>query len=125
MALTMLPPSAGTVPRVRFAHMLPEVHGEGTRTIVALRGEADISTRPVLCDVLCRVIADRTGDVVVDLANATFVDTAIVRVLATAQQLLRRQERILTLRSPSRLATRVLTVFGLTDLIETEEPVRR
>jgi anti-anti-sigma factor len=125
MALTMLPPSAATVARVRFARMIPEVHAEGTRSVVALRGEADISTRQVMCDVLCRVIADGTGDVVVDLAKATFVDTAIVRVLATAQQLLHRQDRILTLRAPSTLATRVLTVFGLTDLIETEEPVRR
>jgi anti-anti-sigma factor len=125
MALRMLPPSAATAPSVRFARIIPEVHAEGTRSVVAIRGEADISTRQDLCEVLCRVTADGTGDVVVDLANATFIDTAIVRVLATAQQLLHRQDRILTLRSPSRLATRVLAVLGLTDLIETEEPVRR
>lgn len=125
MALTMLPPSAGTVPGVRFAHMIPEVRTEHTRSVVSLRGEADISTRRVLCDVLCRVIADRTGDVVIDMADTTFVDTAIVRALGTAQQLLDRQDRILTVRSPSRLAARVLQVFGLTDLIEAEEPVQR
>jgi anti-anti-sigma factor len=125
MAPTMVPPSADTVPRVRFARRIPEVHAEGTRSVVALRGEADISTRQVLCDVLCRVIADRTGDVVIDLAKATFIDTAIVRVLATAQQLLHRQDRILVVRAPSRLATRMLQLFGLTDLTETDEPVQR
>ena len=67
---------------------------------------------------LSKVIALSTGDVVMDLTEATFIDTAIVRALAGAQQLLDRQERKLTFRSPSRLATRVLHLFGLTDLIE-------
>ena len=115
MALTMLPPSEGNS---RLSPTTPVVHAEGTRSVVALRGDPDISTRPELCDVLCRVIADGTGDVVIDLAKATFIDTAIVRALATAQQLLDRQDRVLTIRSPSTLATRVLQVFGMTDLIE-------
>lgn len=125
MALTMLPPTAGAVPDVRFAHMIPVVRTERTRSVVALRGEADLSTRRVLCDVLCRVIADRAGDVVIDMADTTFVDTAIVRALGTAKQLLDRQDRILTIRSPSRLAVRVLQVFGLTDLIEAADLVQR
>lgn len=123
MALAMLPPSANSVPRVRFAHMIPEMHAEGTLTVVALRGETDISTRRVLCDVLCRVIADGTGGVVIDLAEATFIDTAIVRAIATAEHLLHRHDRILTLRTPSRLATRLLQEFGLTDLIEPDRAI--
>ena len=125
MAPKMLAPSADTVSRVRFVRMTLEVHAEATRSVVAMRGEADISTRRDLCDVLCRVTDDGTGDVVIDLAEVTFIDTAIVRALVTAQQLLHRQGRVLTLRSPSRLAMRVLKVFGLTDLIETEDPVQR
>ena len=97
MAVTMQPPSPGDP---LFASVIPVLHVEGTRSVVVLRGEADISTRRALCSVLCRVIADRTGDVVIDLAEATFVDTAIVRALATAQQLLDRQDRILPLRAP-------------------------
>jgi len=60
------------------------------------------------------------GDLVLDLAELTFIDTATARVLATAQQLLDRQNRGLTLRSPSRLTAQVLHVFGLTDLIEAD-----
>ena len=123
MALKTLPPSAEAIPRGPFVRMIPQVHAEGSRCVIALRGEVDISTRRDLCDVLCRVTADGTADVVIDLAEVTFIDTAIVRALATARQLLHRQDRILTLRSPPRLAIRVLNVFGMTDLIETEDPV--
>ena len=120
MALTMLPPSTDTVQRVvRGAVTSPVVHAEGTHTVVTLRGEADVSTRPALADVLSRVIAHGAGDVVVDLAPVTFIDTATVRALATGQQLLDRTGRALTFRSPSRLAVRVLDLFGLTDQIET------
>jgi anti-anti-sigma factor len=122
MAVTPLPSLADSVPRVRLSRMIPAVHAEGTRSVIALRGDADISTRRDLIEVLCRVIAEGTGAVVIDLAQATFIDTAIVRVLATAQQLLDRQDRILALRSPSRLATHVFQLFGLTDLIHIDEP---
>lgn len=125
MALKMLPPSAYTAPRGRSSRMIPEVPAEGTRCVIALRGEAGTPTRPDLCDVLCRVAADGTGDVVIDLAEVTSIDTAIVRALVTAQQLLHRQDRMLTFRSPPRLVTRVLNVLGLTDLIETDDPVQR
>jgi anti-anti-sigma factor len=120
MPLTMLPPSPDTVQRaVRCAVTSPVVHAEATPTVVTLRGEADVSTRPALADVLSRVIAHGAGDVVIDLAPVTFIDTATVRVLATGQQLLDRTGRALTFRSPSRLAVRVLDLFGLTDQIET------
>ena len=94
------------------------VHAEATRTVVTLRGETDVSTRAALADVLSRVIAAGNGDVIVDLAAVTFIDTAIVRSLATGQQLPDRTRRTLTFRSPSRPAVRVLDMFGLTELIE-------
>ena len=120
MALTMLPPSSDTVQRgVRWAVRSPVVHAEGTHTVVTLCGEADVSTRPALADVLSRVIAHGAGDVVIDLAPVTFIDTATVRALAIGQQLLERTGRALTFRSPSRLAVRVLDLFGLTDQMET------
>jgi hypothetical protein len=61
--------------------------------------------------------------VVIDLAQATFIDTATGRVLATARQLLDDQDRRLTFRSAARLAAPVLHFFGLADLIEAE-PLR-
>jgi anti-anti-sigma factor len=125
MSLTALPMSARHVTSDRSALTTPVAQAEGTRTAVVLRGESDLSTRRALCDVLCRVVALRSGDVVIDLAEATLIDTATVEALAGAQQLLDRQGRQLTFRSPSRLATSVLDVFGLTDLIEARDGTPR
>jgi anti-anti-sigma factor len=97
---------------------------EGTGLVVVLRGDIDVTARPFMRRVLSGVIACGVGDVIVDLANVTFVDTAFVQVLATAQRLLDRDGRRLTVRSPSGLAVRMLEIFGLTDLIENAPPVQ-
>jgi len=89
-----------------------------------LSGEWDVSNRRVLADVLARVIASGTGDVVIDLAEAEFIDTAIGRALAVGCQWLARRGRTLRFRSPSRLAARVLGGLGLTDLIEAAQGTR-
>jgi anti-anti-sigma factor len=91
---------------------------EGASTVVALRGEADLSTRAVLADALSRVVAFGDGDVVVDLAETAFIDSAGARTLAMAHQLLQRRDRALSFRSPSTKATQLLGLFGLTDLID-------
>jgi len=118
MALTMLPRSAEPTRGLRSALLTAAVTMAGARTVVVLRGEADVFNRPVLCDMLCRVIALQVGDVVIDLGQVTFVDTAAVRALAMGHQLLDGQDRRLTFRSPSRLAAQVIAMFGLADLIE-------
>lgn len=81
--------------RVQFASTIRDVHAEKSRSVVALRVEADIATRQALRHVLCRVIADGTGNVVIDVGEATFLDTAIVRSLGTARQLLGCRDRAL------------------------------
>jgi len=120
MDLAIFPSPSEPVRGDRSGLMTPGVRVEGARIVVVVRGGTDVSTRPVLCDVLSRVAAVGAGDVVVDLAETTFIDTATARVLATARQLLDDQDRRLMFRSPPRLAARVLQVFGLTDLIEAE-----
>jgi anti-anti-sigma factor len=114
---------AGTVGPPRSSRFRPVVLAEGPVIVVLLRGEADVSTKLVLCDVLSRVIASGAGDVVIDLAETSFIDAGAGRVLATAQQLLDPGNRRLTFRSPSRLALRVLDVFGLAGLVEARKPV--
>jgi anti-anti-sigma factor len=121
MTLTVLPPSPRTARRVRSAPMAPVARAEGDRTVILLGGESDISTGPVMSSVLSRVIALHTGDVVIDVAEAEFIDTAAVRVLAVGHHLLDERGRALTFRSPSRRAARVLHMFGLTGLIEGRE----
>lgn len=89
------------------------VSADGVITVVALSGEADRATLHVARDALAEVIAGRDGDVVVDLAEMDFMDTAALRVVLEARETLEGRGRHLTLRSPSRSAGRLLGVFGL------------
>jgi anti-sigma B factor antagonist len=93
------------------------ISAEGAVTVIAFRGEADIATLPVVSDALSRVIADQRGDVVVDLAETRFIDTATLRALVRARGVLHWGGRQLTLRSPSTIADRMLAVFGLSHLV--------
>ena len=94
------------------------VDDDGASTIVSLRGEADVFTLPALLDVLTRVIADRNGPVVVDLADCGFIDTATVRALARTWRFLDDRGRAMAVRSPSRIAVLLLDLFGLAHIVE-------
>ena len=121
MAVTELPvPPPGSPEPI----LTTEVRTEGTATVVALSGEADVSTRWIVSNVLARLIALPTGDVVVDLTHLTFIDSATVRLLSMTQELLAGDERRLTLRSPTRTARRVLEILELEHLLEvtSEDP---
>jgi anti-anti-sigma factor len=119
MDLTLFPPSSVDITLVRPRLLAFEVRVEDDRLVLDLGGEADLSTRAVLCEAFSRVIAHRGGgDVVVDLAGLSFIDVSTGRVFAIAHQLLERNGRRLALRRPSTLVQRVLATFGMTDLIE-------
>ena len=121
MTLTALPSSAGSLHSVRFGLMTATAHAEGTRTVVVLRGEADYATTHALADILSWVTAWRCDDIVVDLADLNFIDTATVSVLAECRLLMEQSGRKMMFRSPSSLAARLLSVSALTDCIETCE----
>ena len=95
------------------AGLTATVFADGAVTVVALRGEADRATLHIVRDVLADVVADGEGDVVVDLAQTEFMDTAALRAILRARETLEGTGRELTLRSPSRSAGRLLGVFGL------------
>jgi anti-anti-sigma factor len=118
MTVTLLRPSSRASAKIGPALTARVVRAEAARTVVALQGEADASTTAVLSQALSQVIASRAGSVVIDLDHLTFIDSASVRVIATAHHLLASQGRTLFVRAPSRLATRVLDLFGLAALIQ-------
>ena len=97
---------------------------EGT-TIVGLRGHIDVTTLPQLVDVFAAAIADRTGPVVVDLAQAGFIDVACARAVGSAAHGLALHDRRLTVRSPSRVALMLLCTLGLSALVEPDAELKR
>jgi len=105
-------------PPPSVAGLAATVSTDGEVTVVALRGEADRATLHIVRDALADVIADGVGDVVVDLAQTEFMDTAALRTVLSARETLEGAGRHLTLRSPSRSAGRLLGVFGLGHLAD-------
>ena len=97
----------------REAELPPAVWREGARTVVSLHGEQDMSTATDIAEALAAAGAAGHGDVVVDLSDVQFLDSTVITVLAREQHALRRQDRALMLRSPSRFARRLLDVCGL------------
>jgi anti-anti-sigma factor len=112
MSATDVAPFSRSVPGLELS-----MTAEGSTTVIAVRGELDASSVPTLMDVLIGVIADRDGDVAVDLGHADFIDSAAARALGRAGQFLVNRGRRLAVRSPSRIAVRVLTIHDLFHLV--------
>ena len=97
--------------------LVVSMFAEGAATAVVLRGEVDFATVPTVGDVLDQVIVDHAGPIVVDLADTGFIDSASVRALAKASLELEHRGRSLSIRGPSKMATQILELFGLSHLI--------
>ncbi|HEY5273310.1 MAG TPA: anti-sigma factor antagonist [Acidimicrobiales bacterium] len=83
--------------------------------VVWLRGELDISTTPMLSEVISRALELGAGDLLLDLSEVLFMDASTVAVFARTRESLRRRSRLLVLRSPSRCANRVLDLCGFSE----------
>lgn len=94
------------------------VHLEHARcqTVVALSGELDYFTVPLLQAVLGDD-AGRTGDIVFDIAGLRFVDTAGIGCLASVAARARASGSAARLVSPSPLAARVIRLLGLEEIL--------
>src|SRR5215204_3995154 len=79
-------------------------------------GAIDLAAAPHLRERLHAVIGTTTGDVVVDLADVTFLDSTGLVVLIAAQRKLNETGRRLVLRNPSRFVHRVFDLAGVADV---------
>ena len=86
--------------------------------VLALQGEADVATAPLLAQTLAQVSEDGGAHVVLDAARLEFIDACCLGVIANARAFLRGQGRDLVVRSPASLFRRVLGVLEMEDLIE-------
>jgi anti-anti-sigma factor len=85
---------------------------------VWLSGEHDLSTVDAFSQTLARVFALDDGDVVLDLSGVQFMGAATIDVIVRAKDALDLRSRVLTLRSPSVSAQRVVDLCDLADLVE-------
>jgi len=96
----------------------PVVTREPGRTIVTLRGAVERSTRPVLPDYLVVGLLLEDAEIVIDLGSIEFIDLAGIRALGREREFLLANRRTMSVRAPSRLARRLITMCGLDDILE-------
>ena len=90
-----------------------ETSREGSTVVIAVRGEVDIATAPLLRAVLDGVYAAHPRRVEVDLSEVTFLDSHVLTTLIAARRRLAAARAALALRDPSRQVVRVLAASGL------------
>ncbi len=87
------------------------------RTIIALEGELDLASTPQLLAIVSGVMAAGSGEIVLDMAELTFIDSTGFSGVATLAEQARSSGASLELRSPSELTAQVLEVTGLDRVI--------
>jgi anti-sigma B factor antagonist len=93
------------------------VDGEsGSRTVVRLIGEADVTTR-ALGEVLSAEAAKKPCFLLVDMAGLTFIDSAALHEIVQVYRSLRADGGLLALISPSLSVARVLQLSALDQVI--------
>jgi anti-sigma B factor antagonist len=93
-----------------------EEDADGTRTVVRLVGEADVTTR-VLGEVLSAEVAKKPRLLLVDMSGLTFIDSAALHELVRAHRKLRADGGVLALASPNHAVARILQLSALDQVI--------
>ena len=99
-------------------HLREERSGRTTK--LAVSGELDLAAAPELEAAVRRVCSGPVRDVILDLGDVSFVDTAGVRTLVTCKLLFEQSRCGYWLVPPRSYARRVLERYGLLD----EMPIR-
>ena len=72
-------------------------HDQHAAAVLSVHGEIDLGTAPVLREGLSWVLEHRTGPVVVDLSEVSFMDSTGVHVLLDTLELLKLENRRLAI----------------------------
>ena len=95
------------------------VHVNGSTT-VELVGDVDLAVADELAARLEAVIDASSGNLAVDLAHVSFLDSSGLKVLVSTHRRLCAEGRQLTVRRPCELVYRVFEVSGLAQLLEVQ-----
>ena len=86
--------------------------------VVKVVGEIDMVTAPLLEDALCASAATSDGNLVVDLSEVPFMDSAGMNVFVRVFKILNGQDRSLTLVNPCQGVRRALEIGGASTFAE-------
>ncbi len=100
------------------ADLVVEDRGDPQAAVISVCGEVDLATAPALRETLLPAIEQRTGRVVVDLSEVSFMDSTGVHVLVEAHHRLTPQSRRLAIMCREHgQVHRLLLLTGLLDLL--------
>ena len=102
-------------PETLFSAQL--VHEDGS-VLLALSGELDIATVPILCRAVEAVLSPHLRAVTLDIADLRFVDVAGLRGLLQVKERAEAVDAVFRLRSVRDLARRTIRLAGFIELEE-------
>jgi anti-sigma B factor antagonist len=95
-----------------------DVESTEQRTLVTLSGELDASTASALYDKLSDLEVQDTHNVVLDLAQVTFMDSTGLAVIVTEHKRLQHSAGTLTIFAPPSSVRRLFEITGLTTVLD-------
>ena len=96
---------------------------DGTQSLVAVRGEIDLATAPLLEATIRAAIDQGCTQVLFDASGVAFMDCSGLRSILGAAERLGRDGGDLVIRSPSAHVTRLLDLTGVDAIVHIERPV--
>ena len=93
---------------------------DGERTVLRLRGELDRLTADDVDRTVRELAASTTSGLILDLRDLEFIDSAGLRSLSRAHNVLTDAGRTLVLRAPSPAVLRLIELVGLLDILTIE-----
>ena len=95
-----------------------EVSGSGKDVVVAVKGDLDVLTAPLLWESLEEAIEASEGDVTLDLAGTTFIDSMGLGVIIRGHKRLATEAGSLIVRAASDQAQSVFRLTGLDQVLD-------
>jgi anti-sigma B factor antagonist len=94
------------------------------QAVVAVRGELDLYTAPLLWETIDAAIAATPHELVIDLTDVTFLDSSGLSVLVRAHKRLRPVDGTVVVRGAAEQVYMALEMTKLTKVLTVEGPAR-
>jgi anti-sigma B factor antagonist len=94
-----------------------------TGCLVTVTGEIDLDTADLMRDAVTEALESHSGDLVVDLEEVSYIDSAGLGVLVGTYNRLTAEQRSLTVRCSKPHVLRLFAITGLSDLFHIERTI--